>query len=170
MKASKNIFVVIASVVVALLLVGAAAMLGVGAWRLASSEGNLKGLKGTWRQFYEQGNPFPSRENVVKEKKNNETVDFWFAEIMKELRKGQVAPNMGLVGRLRQKVRDLLRGLMSQRRRNANLDLLPLLRCTTCYETDLSRQADTVHCAKCGTSFPVRNGVVAMNEGQKAAV
>jgi hypothetical protein len=82
---------------------------------------------------------------------------------------GQTAPNIGLVGWLRQKVRDLLRGLLSQRNRNDSLDLLRLLRCTTCYATDLLRQADTVHCVKCGTSFPVRNSVVAMNEGQKAA-
>jgi len=80
------------SVVVVLLLAGAAAMLGVGAWRLAKSETNLKRLKGEWRRFYEQGNPFPSRENVLKEKKNNETIEFWFTEVMKELRKDQIVP------------------------------------------------------------------------------
>jgi hypothetical protein len=95
MKASKNIFVVVGSVVVVLLLVGAAMMLGVGAWRLTRSETNLKRLKGQWRQFYEQGNPFPSRENVLKEKKNNETIEFWFTEVMKELRKDQIVPDMG---------------------------------------------------------------------------
>jgi len=92
MRASKNIFVVMGSVVVVLLLLGAAAMLGVGAWRLAKSEAKLKRLKGDWRRFYEQNDPFPSRENVLKEKKNNETIDFWFAELMKELRKDQIVP------------------------------------------------------------------------------
>jgi len=82
----------------------------------------------------------------------------------------RAAPAMSMVGRIRQVTRDLLRGLLSQRQRNATLDLLPLLRCTTCHATNLSREADTVHCVKCGTSFPVRKGVVAMNEGQKVAL
>lgn len=82
----------------------------------------------------------------------------------------QVAPKMGLVGLLRQKARDLSRGLMSQRSRNASLDLTPLLRCTTCFCTNLSRDADAVHCLECGTRFPVRNSLVVMNEGQKAAI
>jgi SAM-dependent methyltransferase len=82
----------------------------------------------------------------------------------------QAVPQISLVGRFRQKTRNFLRGWLSQRSRNARLDLLPLLRCTTCHATGLSRDADTVHCVKCGTNFPVRNSVVAMNEGQKAAV
>jgi SAM-dependent methyltransferase len=81
---------------------------------------------------------------------------------------GQTVQSLGFIGRLRQKIRDLLRQLMSQRSRNAQLDLLPLLRCTTCHGTDLSRLSETVRCAKCGTSYPVRNSVVAMNEGHKS--
>lgn len=69
--------------------------------------------------------------------------------------------------RARQLARDFLRGLLSQRRRNASIDLLPLLRCTTCHATGLSREQHAMHCAGCGTRFPARNGVVAMNEGQK---
>jgi hypothetical protein len=81
----------------------------------------------------------------------------------------RAAPAMTMVGRIRQIMRDLLRGLLSQRQRNATLDLLPLLRCTTCHATNLSRTVDAVHCLKCGTSFPVRKSVVAMNEGQQVA-
>lgn len=77
------------------------------------------------------------------------------------------APVMTMVGRIRQITRDFLRGLLSQSQRNATLDLLPLLRCTSCHATNLSRTADVVHCDECGTSFPVRKSVVAMNEGQK---
>jgi SAM-dependent methyltransferase len=82
----------------------------------------------------------------------------------------RAAPTMTMLGRIRQITRDFLRGLLSQRQRNATLDLLPLLRCTTCHASNLSRTADTVHCVKCGTSFPVRKSVVAMNEGQKVAL
>lgn len=79
-------------------------------------------------------------------------------------------PAMTMVGRIRQITRDILRGLLSQRQRNATLDLLPLLRCTTCHAPNLSRTADTLHCVECGTSFPVRESVVAMNEGKKIAL
>jgi len=69
--------------------------------------------------------------------------------------------------RVRQMARDFLRGLLSQRRRNASIDLLPLLRCTACHATDLAREPQALHCVGCGMRFPVRKGVVAMNEGQK---
>jgi SAM-dependent methyltransferase len=82
----------------------------------------------------------------------------------------RAAPARTMVGRIRQMMRDFLRGLLSQRQRNATLDLLPLLRCTTCHATNLSRTSGAVHCVKCGTSFPVRKSVVAMNEGQKVAL
>jgi len=82
----------------------------------------------------------------------------------------RAAPAVTMVGRIRQITRDFLRGLLSQRDRNTTLDLLPLLRCTTCHATNLSRNVDTLHCVQCGTSFPIRKSVVAMNEGQKVAL
>jgi hypothetical protein len=82
----------------------------------------------------------------------------------------RVAPPMTINGRVRRMTRDFLRGLLSQRQRNAALDLLPLLRCTICQDTNLAREVNAVLCEKCGTSFPVRKSVVAMNEGQKVAL
>jgi SAM-dependent methyltransferase len=79
----------------------------------------------------------------------------------------RAAPPMTASGRVRQMTRDFLRGLLSQRSRNASIDLLPLLRCTSCHATDLSREPHAIHCVSCGTSFPVRKSFVAMNEGQK---
>jgi SAM-dependent methyltransferase len=70
--------------------------------------------------------------------------------------------------RVRQLVRDLLRVSLSQRRRNASIDLMPLLRCTSCHASELSQTTEALHCANCATQFPVRNGVAAMNEGQNA--
>ena len=80
---------------------------------------------------------------------------------------GQAAQRPGFIGQLRQKIRDLFRKLMSQGGRNARLDLLPLLRCTTCHGTDLLPHSKTFRCEKCGTSYPVRNGIVCMNDGYK---
>lgn len=71
--------------------------------------------------------------------------------------------------RLRQALRDLLRGLLSQRRRNASIDLLPLMRCTACQSAKLLREAQTLHCGACGTAFPVRSGVPVMNAGSLKA-
>lgn len=68
--------------------------------------------------------------------------------------------------RARQFVREALRGLLSQRRRNASIDLLPLLRCTACHSVDLQRHAHELKCSGCGKTFPVRDRVTAMNEGQ----
>jgi SAM-dependent methyltransferase len=67
----------------------------------------------------------------------------------------------------RHSVRGFLRGLLSQRARNARLDLLPLLRCTHCYAEGLRRERLHVVCGACGTLFPVRERVVAMNEGHE---
>lgn len=76
-------------------------------------------------------------------------------------------PPMTVSARVRQIARDFLRGLLSQRRRNASIDLLPLLRCTACHATDLSRERQALRCVGCGMRFPLRKSVVAMNEGQK---
>lgn len=71
--------------------------------------------------------------------------------------------------RLREAVRDGLRGLLSQRRRNAGIDLLPLLRCTACHATDLVREDQALRCTACGTVYPVRGGVPVMNDGRAAS-
>lgn len=69
--------------------------------------------------------------------------------------------------KMRKLVRDLLRWLLSQRHRNASIDLLPLLRCTECYSDTLINQDSMICCNGCGSRFPVRNRLVAMNEGKQ---
>lgn len=79
----------------------------------------------------------------------------------------RAVPSMNMFNRFRQRIRDFLRGLLSQRGRNAALDILPLLRCTTCHSINLSRNLDNVICAGCDSSFPIRNKVTVMNQVQK---
>jgi SAM-dependent methyltransferase len=74
---------------------------------------------------------------------------------------------IGMTSGLREHVRNLLRLAMSQRRRNTSIDLLPLLRCTTCHAIHLIRADDHIRCSTCETAYPVRNGIVAMNEGRE---
>ena len=82
----------------------------------------------------------------------------------------RAAPSVTFAVRVRQVARDLLRGLLSQSRRNVSIELLPLLRCTACHATDLSAKSQNLHCVGCGMKFPVRKGIVAMNEGQKGEI
>lgn len=107
MKMPKNIIAVIAGIVVGILLLGAVAMLGVGVGRLAISKNQRGKLKDDWRQFY-QRNPFPSRENVLKEKENNKTIELWFSELMTALRKHQIEPE--------KKSPSMFKGLLDEKR------------------------------------------------------
>lgn len=75
-------------------------------------------------------------------------------------------PHGGSVGGLRSQVRDVLRWSLSQRRRNAGIDLGVLLRCPSCHATDLIRAPEHLHCAQCDTVYPIRRGIPAMNEGR----
>ena len=67
---------------------------------------------------------------------------------------------------VRIRLRDLLRWAMSQRRRNASIDVLHVLRCTACHASDLKRRPADLQCMTCGTIYPVRNNIAAMNEGR----
>lgn len=55
---------------------------------------------------------------------------------------------------LRQSAIAGVRGLLSQRRRNRALDLLPLLRCPACKDASLRREAERLRCNGCGASAP----------------
>jgi SAM-dependent methyltransferase len=101
-------------------------------------------------------------ENKISYEIVNPEVDAgWLAPV-----EDKIITPISLIVRARQIVRDVLRGFLSQRRRNTSIDLLPLLRCTACHH-DLVRELDVMICIECGTRFPIRKGLVAMNEGQK---
>lgn len=79
---------------------------------------------------------------------------------------GTMADVVGQASGFRQRVRDVLRGVLSQRRRNVSLDLLPLLRCVKCHSSQLRRDEGRIECTQCGVTYPVRGRIVAMNEGE----
>jgi len=78
----------------------------------------------------------------------------------------QIPPNtkFSLTIRLREWIRLVIRNLLSQRARNQMIDLMPLLRCPECQCEQLIKKEHHLACQKCGTIYPVRNGLVAMNE------
>lgn len=74
----------------------------------------------------------------------------------------------GMRAGLRALAREALRGMLSQRRRNAAIDLLPLLRCVSCHGTSLQRAPHHVDCTACGTRYALRGSVVVTNEDPAA--
>lgn len=71
----------------------------------------------------------------------------------------------GKIDAAKQRARDLIRKLLSQRARNKIIDTVSLLRCTNCHG-NLTAVGQTEHlaCDACGTTFAIRNGIFVMNE------
>lgn len=76
----------------------------------------------------------------------------------------QPSGSPSLIGRIREWCRQVARDLLSQRARNKQLNVLPLLQCPQCSNGQLGKREDRVSCSACGTDFPIRNGVFVMNE------
>lgn len=75
---------------------------------------------------------------------------------------GHEPPPLGCVDRLRGRVLDMLRRILSQSRRNKNIDLASLLLCPSCGGSPLSMNPEAAACAKCGAAYPLKNGIPAM--------
>ena len=73
-----------------------------------------------------------------------------------------------VAGTLRRQVRDTLRDALSQRQRNAQLDLLPLVRCPQCHGPTLIRAQNRLNCSSCGQTYPVRGRIFDLNAGDGA--
>ncbi len=70
-------------------------------------------------------------------------------------------------GGVRQNLLDVLGQLVSQRRRNRNIDLLSLLRCPTCHAEYLDRGDACFCCHACGASYEIRRGIAALYQQNK---
>ncbi len=69
------------------------------------------------------------------------------------------AEEPNLRGRVHAALGTLLRRLFSQRSRNSKIDLVSLLRCTDCHESELRFDEAELTCRGCGRRYPIRRGV-----------
>lgn len=67
---------------------------------------------------------------------------------------------MGIKTRLRLSILNLIRIWFSQGRRNANLDILPLMRCPKCHSENLERRSATeIACKGCGAPYKIDRNI-----------
>jgi uncharacterized protein YbaR (Trm112 family) len=68
---------------------------------------------------------------------------------------------------LRQSLRNFLRKIFSQTGRNKAIKLIDLMRCPKCHADILKQNDGVVHCDACKKSYPIKNDIFVMNEGEK---
>jgi len=93
---------------------------------------------------------------------NPEVDASWHPEINQRLT--EVASLASIKLNLRQRVLTSMRWLFSQNARNHKLDILQLLRCSSCGASQFSAGAGEVVCGKCVAHYRYRNGVLVMKE------
>jgi hypothetical protein len=67
------------------------------------------------------------------------------------------------MARLKEFVRIALRNFLSDKK-NDQINIVPLLRCSKCYADVVKHTQSELTCKSCGEKFPIRNGLVVMNE------
>lgn len=84
---------------------------------------------------------------------------------------GQTMRVPSILGHLKGLVRESLRWLLSQRKRNRTIDLINLLRCPSCGAESVSRINETVVCSRCRHEYPIKGEIPVMypksNEGSR---
>jgi SAM-dependent methyltransferase/uncharacterized protein YbaR (Trm112 family) len=73
---------------------------------------------------------------------------------------------VGRVGGLKQALRHrclaVIRRMLSQGKRNKNIDLLPLLRCPTCDGLEMTRESGAIKCESCLSRYPIEGNIIMM--------
>ncbi|NQU39303.1 MAG: hypothetical protein HQ523_05065, partial [Lentisphaerae bacterium] len=107
LKKTQNIVLVALMSVLALVFAISAFLLFRGISQFSKEEKTLKRSVATLRNYYAR-NPFPSKENVEREKANGVDLQRWLGELSESLREGQVEPI--------QITPSIFKGLFSQKR------------------------------------------------------
>jgi SAM-dependent methyltransferase len=72
---------------------------------------------------------------------------------------------LNLSQRFKGYIRNKLQKFFSQVERNKSVDVMPLLQCPRCHTDQFKIDKNSIECTSCGAVYPVRNGLIAMNEG-----
>ncbi|MCK5850370.1 MAG: Amuc_1100 family pilus-like protein [Kiritimatiellae bacterium] len=94
MKLDKNILFASGTVVVGIMALVVAVLLFRGISSFSAEEKGLKGAITRLRHFYKK-KPFPSQENIEKEKENKVKLDEWYSKFVAGLQQGQVCLDPG---------------------------------------------------------------------------
>jgi SAM-dependent methyltransferase len=86
----------------------------------------------------------------------------WPDPLSHKLNNPTTAPDKGLRAAAQTQVLNLVRATMSQRQRNAKIQINDLLACPNCGSSNLITSSDTLSCNACNTEYPVRNGIPVM--------
>jgi hypothetical protein len=71
---------------------------------------------------------------------------------------------LGIKSKLRLLLLNLIRKYFSQSRRNAELDILPLMRCQKCHSENLTRSSATeIVCKGCGAQYKIDRNIFQMH-------
>lgn len=73
--------------------------------------------------------------------------------------------DLNLIQKFKGYVRNKLQGFYVQTKRNKFVDVMPLLQCPHCYAPNFQKELNSIECTSCGAVYPVRNGLIVMNEG-----
>ncbi len=75
-----------------------------------------------------------------------------------------VPPSAGTLAVFKDAIRNTLRFFLSQKSRNAQIDIRTLLKCTKCHSDALGQESSRMVCSACGAVYPIRAGIFVMNE------
>ncbi len=63
----------------------------------------------------------------------------------------------------KQRILNMMRLYLSQRKRNSQIDLLSLLRCPNCFSNELDKNDSHLQCKYCSTEYLITNGIPVMH-------
>jgi len=95
---------------------------------------------------------------------NREVDSSWEAEIEKK-EMGKHTP--GMREQIQTKLLNMARAVLSQSKRNKNIDLLELLICPDCSSESLERVPEKIRCSYCNTTYSIQNEMPSMYPSSK---
>lgn len=71
--------------------------------------------------------------------------------------------NKSLTAKFKSKILDIIRKIMSQNKRNKNIQIKALLACPKCKSANLLIEKETISCSNCKSNYKIKNGIPYMH-------